>query len=163
MPQIILKINRADDKIIFGDEICCYLASAELPDSVITRLRESQKMVLAFGRDAFACCCQHQLDGVFVKVDTAKPIKSQLKPLREALKGKTLGVLIPPRRHEAMLASEVEPEMVAFDMSDALPHNDFIDWYEELFILPFAVSYEQTPSNISALKSDFVIINAEKS
>lgn len=162
MPQIILKINSADDRIITDDNICCYIAASDLPAAVISKLISIGKMVLAYGDNALEFCRNHKLDGVFIKVDTSRPIKSQLKPLREALKGKTLGALIPPRRHEAMLTSEVEPEVVAFDMSDGIPHNEIISWYEELFLLPCALYYEQAPADISSIKSDFVIINAQK-
>lgn len=163
MPQIILKINSADDNIVNNADICCYIVASDLPLSVVNKIVAAGKMVLAFGDDALDKCRQCNLDGVFASVDVTRPIKAQLKPLREALKGKTLGVLLPPRRHEAMLASEVEPEMVAFDMSDNLPHDDFISWYEELFLLPFALSYDAAPADIKSVKSDFVIINAKKS
>lgn len=162
MPQIILKINSADDKIIINDKVCCYLAASNLPVAVIAKLSASGKMVLVYGDNALEVCRNQNLDGVFIKVDVSHPIKAQLKPLREKLKGKTLGVLIPPRRHEAMLASEIEPEVVAFDMSDNLSHDEMIAWYEELFLLPLALYYEQPPANLDSLGSDFVIINAQK-
>ena len=39
MPNIILRVEKQEDKIIKSDEICCYCLSADLPKTSLPRLR----------------------------------------------------------------------------------------------------------------------------
>lgn len=163
MPQIILRINNEDDEIADGDDICCYILDSSLSDARFAQAAAGGKMVLTQGEKAWEVCQRHNLDGVVVKIDPSRPVKVQIKPLREKLAHKTLGVIIPPRRHEAMLASEVEPEFVAFDLSGGNINIELIDWYNDLFLLPSALDFADAAPDMPSLKSDFVIINAQKS
>ena len=162
MPQIILKINQNNDKIIINDKICCYIAQTSLNDGKINELINTGKMVLAQGDNELEFCKKHNLDGVVKEIDATKPVKPQLKPLRESLGKKTLGAVIPPRRHEAMLASETEPEFVALKIDDLAKATELIDWYNELFLLPLALEFEADLPSWDKVKTDFVIIDAEK-
>ena len=162
MPQIILKINSNNDKIIQDEKICCYIADTSLDKSKITEIVKSGKMVLAQGTNDFDCCQKYNLDGVVTEVDEKKPIKAQIKPLREKLNKKTLGVIIPPRRHEVMLAGEIEPEFMVLKIDNLTKFESLIDWYNDLFLLPLALEFSDEIPPLQLLKTDFVIIDAEK-
>ena len=162
MPRIILKINNESDEIALSDKISCYVVDSKLGAAKIATTVKSGKMVLAQGKEAINCVQKYNLDGVLIEVDTSKPIKSQLKPLRNQLAKKTLGVIIPPRRHEAMLASEIEPEFVVFKIDDLSVSASFLSWYNELFLLPFALQFDRNIPPLEHMNTDFVIVSAEK-
>ena len=162
MPRIILKINNENTILPISEQVCCYMADSRLSAEMFQRLIQSGKMVLSFGDNAYEVCRQYNLDGVVVIIDSSKPVKIQLKPLREKLKNKTLGVIIPPRRHEAMLAGEVEPEFVAFRLQDYASSKELIEWYNDLFLLPLALDFSASDKPIPPEWDDFVIIDAKK-
>lgn len=161
MPQIILSLNTPEDKIYSSDQISCYLLADTLPDAAFQQAVASGKMVLSIGEKALDLCRQFDLDGVVKEVDPQLPVKIQLKPLREALKKKTLGAIIPARRHEAMLAAEVEPEFIAFRSADLAGVAELTAWYNDLFLMPLAFVASDNPTKAMALDVDFVIINAK--
>ena len=161
MPNIILRINNPEDKIIANDDICCYCLSSDLPKTKFDEAIASGKMVLAEGDKALEKCKEYNLDGVVKQIDTSKPLKAQVKFLREALKKKTLGIIIPARRHEAMLAGEVEPEFIAFYSDDKTTDDDIISWYNDLFLMPLAWLCEASADAQKTDKVDFMIISAE--
>lgn len=157
MPNIILKINAASDKIYRSDNICCYFVAAPLPAAMQNELAASGKMILA------APGVEMPADGLVAEVDSSKPVKVQLRPLREKLgTKKVLGAVINPTRHEAMLASEVEPEFVAFRLTaeNLSKAADVIKWYNELFLIQSAADLSAGLQDIKGLDVDFVIINS---
>ncbi len=163
MPKIILKINSAADRIVDSEKICCYLAEASLPEEVFTKCRETGKMVLLCGQAAAVQCQKFDLDGIVIEPDPAQPLKAQIKKDQALLKhGKVLGVIIPPRRHEAMLASETEPDFVAFrlGMAEVQTAAEVIAWYNDLFLIQSALDLSKGPQDISGIETDFVIINS---
>lgn len=163
MPQFILKINTPDDKIYDDDKIVCYLADTALPDSLLQNLCSGSKMLLLSGAGAPERCKQIGADGVVSVVDTSKPVKAPLQKVREVIGEKAVLVpVIPPRRHEAMLAAETEPALVAFTVT---PENldtaaPLLKWYNELFLIQSAVDLTAGLVDISDLEADFVIINS---
>lgn len=160
MPQIIQLIEKDEDEIIVSDKVACYIVAAELSVKKIQAAAAVGKMVLCQGNNALDMCRLHNLDGIVAKVDVSKPLKAQVKPLREALKKKTLGVIVPARRHEAMLAGEVEPDFIAFYSSAAEHDADFLSWYDELFLIPSA--WVASGSETAVPETDFVIADAKK-
>lgn len=159
MPNIILKINSPAAKIYESENICCYLADSALPDALLKQLAATGKMLLLYGAKAGETAA----DGVVVEVDSAKPVKAQIRPLREQLGSKkALGVVINPTRHEAMLASETEPEFVAFRVNaeNIEKAREVIKWYNELFLIQSAADLSAGPVDIKGLDVDFVIINS---
>lgn len=159
MPQIILFVENAGDKIAVSDKIACYIAADTLPAAKIEELVSFKKMVLCCGERALEVCKEHNLDGVVKEIDVKKPVKAQLKPLREALKKKTLGVIVPARRHEAMLAGEVEPEFIAFYPLENGHDVELLSWYNDLFLIPaawVADSREDLAADV-----DFLIVKAK--
>ena len=161
MPNIILRIEKTDNKIYQDENICCYCLSDELPKAKFDEVIASGKMVLVEGKNALAKCKEYNLDGVMVEPDISKPLKVQLKSLRENLKKKTLGVVIPARRHEAMLAGEVEPEFIAFYSVDKNKDNEVISWYNDLFLIPLAWVCEADTTEEKEKTVDFMIVSAE--
>ena len=121
----------------------------------------TNKMVLVKGDNALEKCKEYNLDGVVKQIDTSKPLKVQVKSLREALKKKTLGVIIPARRHEAMLAGEVEPEFIAFYSDNKDKDDDIISWYNDLFLMPLAWVCETSIDSRKKDMVDFMIVSAE--
>ena len=163
MPEIILKINNTEDKIYQADNICCYLADANLPQSVINNIIKTGKMLLLLGVKSAEQVKAMQAAGAVVSLDSSQPIKKQLRPLRENMGAKkVLGAIIEPSRHEAMLASEVEPEFVAFRITTQNQNNakEIIAWYNELFLIQSAADLSGGLQDISDLDVDFVIINS---
>lgn len=159
MPQIILLIEDAEDKIAVSDKIACYIAADTLPADKIKELISLNKMVLSCGVKALEICKEYNLDGVVKEIDVKKPIKAQLNPLRDALKKKTLGVIIPARRHEAMLAGEVEPEFIAFYPLENGHDAELLSWYNDLFLIPAA--WVADSKEDLAADVDFLIVKAK--
>ncbi len=162
MPQIILAINNPDDEVVNSNDISCYLISDNLSEQQIKKALSFGKMVLVKGENAIDVCNKYNLDGVVKKVDTSKPIKIQLKYLREKLRKKTLGVIIPARRHEAMLVGEVEPEFIAFYSDNQLKDKDVISWYNDLFLIPSAWIVDDNLEKANLMEVDFLIIDSKK-
>lgn len=161
MPQIILSIEDPSDKIYQTETITCYIVDSKLPTSVVSAVIATGKMVLAQGEKALELCKSCNLDGVVYQPDTSKPLKSQLKPLRAALKNKTFGVIIPAHRHESMLAGEIEPEFIAFYPTSPTTDKEVISWYNELFLIPLAWICSDNPSNTNFENVDFAIVKAK--
>lgn len=158
MPDIILKINTPEDKIYTSDHICCYWFASKPGADQRQQTAAAGKLILASPDIDIA-----DNDGVVVAVDSAKPLKAQIRPWREKIGGKrALGVIINPTRHEAMLASETEPEFVAFRFSqnNAAAASEVIKWYNELFLIQSAVDLSGGLVDIQGLDVDFVIINS---
>ena len=162
MPKIILNIQKNEDIIAKDENIACYIVSDTLAETKIKEVVTTGKMVLVEGKSALDVCQKMGLDGVVMQVDTQKPLKVQIKPLREKLKKKTLGVLIPARRHEAMLVGETEPDFIAFELCEGEHDAEVINWYNELFLIPCAAVLPETGKLPNAFDVDFVIINAKK-
>ena len=161
MPNIILRIKNPDDKIITNDDICCYCLSSYLPKAKFDEAIALGKMVLIEGDKSLEKCKEYNLDGVVKQIDTSKPLKAQVKLLRENLKKKTLGIIIPARRHEAMLAGEIEPEFIAFYSDDKTKDDDVISWYNDLFLIPLAWVCEAPADAQKTDKVDFMMVSAE--
>ena len=161
MPQIILYIKKNTDHIFCSDKISCYIVDDTLPAATIKQVQATDKMVLAMGPDALDICRKYNLDGLIKEIDVTKPVKAQLKPLREELKKKTLGVIIPARRHEAMLAGEVEPEFIAFKQTNSTDLDEVVFWYNDLFLIPLALVADIKDRINQLPEVDFVIVEAK--
>jgi hypothetical protein len=162
MSQIILSIAADNDKIVRSDDIACYIVADNLAATTINQVVATGKMVLVQGTQALEICNKYNLDGVVKEIDATKPLKPQVKPLREKLKKKTLGIIVPARRHEAMLAGEVEPEFIAFKSENLVGSKEDIDWYNEFFLIPLAVVVQDELGPAAELKADFIITKALK-
>ncbi len=162
MPQIILNITSDSDKIYNSSDIACYIIADSLSSTKIKEAVSTNKMVLVAGEDSLQVCKQYGLDGIIKILDEKKPVKTQLKPLREALKNKTLGVVTPVRRHEAMLVGEVEPDFIVFEKEVSVRNPDVIGWYNDLFLIPLVLSGCDKEDQSLHENVDFVIIDSKK-
>lgn len=163
MPKIILKINSAADTVYDSDDVCCYLAAASLPEDVLEKCQKTGKMVLLCGEGAAEKCKALGLDGMVVEPDVQKPLKVQVKKEQSVIGvHKALGIVIPARRHEAMLAGETEPDFVAFKYApeDSAAALEVIRWYNELFLIQSAVDLTSGLQDTTGADVDFVIINS---
>ena len=161
MPNIILRITKQSDKIFKNEGICCYCLSDSLPKALFDEAVATGKMVLVEGNKALEKCKEYNLDGVVKEVDVSKPLKAQVKALREALKKKTLGIIIPARRHEAMLAGETEPEFIAFYSNNEDKDDELISWYNDLFLIPLAWVCSDKQDKEKNWDVDFMMVSAE--
>lgn len=164
MSQIILKIETPDDVVYNDGRVCCCLFDASLPEEFLLKARRNfPGLSLLCGKDAAVLCKHLDFDGVVAEADVSKPLKAPLKKIREVIgPRKALGIIIPPRRHEAMLASEVEPEFVAFDFhpEEAGQARDVIKWYNELFLIQSAVVFNPAVRDKDFPETDFLMINS---
>ena len=161
MPNIILRITKQSDKIFKNEDICCYCLSDSFPKALFDEAVATGKMVLVEGNKALEKCKEYNLDGVVKEVDVSKPLKAQVKALREALKKKTLGIIIPARRHEAMLAGETEPEFIAFYSNNEDKDDELISWYNDLFLIPLAWVCSDKQDKEKNRDVDFMMVSAE--
>lgn len=163
MSKIILKIESENAKIYRDENICCYLVNSALSVDFIKSFADSDKMLLLYGENAPALCKSLNTDGLVWELDTSLPIKAQIIRIREiAGPRKILGTVIPPRRHEAMLVSETEPEFVVFKFSeaDSAAALKVVGWYNELFLIQSAIDLSEGLQDVKAFEPDFVIINS---
>ncbi len=161
MPQFILKISRPEEEVVAAQDVCCYLLSTSLGEEYIRRFDCRGKLLLLEGEKAAELCRALKADGVVLAADLKKPLKAPLLKIREQLgKKAVIGVVIPPRRHEAMLVSETEPEFIAFrEEGDLSAAKEVVDWYNELFLIQSAwYPTEENPTQPFP-ETDFVILN----
>ena len=164
MPEIILKINTCSDEVYEDDKICCYLLETSLGETYLSRFDRKDKLVLLIGAGAEDLCRRLNFDGVVTEPDLQQPLKSQIKKSRELIGNKkVLGVIICPRRHEAMLAGEAEPEFIAFKFKaeEKAKAKAVIRWYNELFLIQSALIYDSSLQDIASYPMDFLIINSQ--
>lgn len=163
MSRFILKINQISDPLPEDEAIVCYAADASLADDFLTGLNNRDKMLLLFGPEAADRCKQLQADGVLFEPDPKLPLKVQVKKVRANIGERAvLGLIIPPRRHEAMLAAETEPAFVAFKYpaEDASRAEATVKWYNELFLIQSALDLESDVKINPLPEADFIIINS---
>ena len=163
MPQIILKINNEKDKIYEADDICCYIASTSLSNSILDKIIKTNKLLLWQGEKA-EDKIENTGNGIVISTNSREPIKAQLKSIRKQLKRpKILGAIIEPSRHEAMLASEIEPEFVAIRIrqENIAKAKEIIAWYNELFLIQIAADMSEYKGSKDDFDVDFVIINSQ--
>ncbi len=163
MPQFILNINSASDTVYRDENICCYLLNESLPDGYVQSFSAEGRLVLLGGKNAAERCKLLNADGVVADISSDYPIKAQVAKVAEKLgKGKVLGVVVCARRHEAMLASETEPQFVAFRFApeEKDKAQELIAWYNELFLIQCAVDLRGGLQNLDGIDADFVIINS---
>ena len=167
MQNFIVRITQENINLLSRPEISCFVlpdtCSPEFGKRFITEAARADKPVLIEGENALTVCKNFSADGIIL--DTSKlenpaiPIKDVQKQAPHAV----LGVICRNRRHEAMLVSECEPDLIIFKFwKDGLEHNkELLDWYAELFLIKNAAQIEDD-IDFSALKADFVILDDTK-
>ena len=102
------------------------------------------------------------LDGVMIRHSVDEKFAKYIKPVQKQFKNKFMGIYCNPSRHEAMIASEAEPDFVAFDVNEenAAEALEVMSWYAELFLIQSAVTYFEKIDKKLLDFADFVILNA---
>lgn len=165
MPKFIIKISSPDKTLVNNQDICCYLADESSAPEALQAAISSDKLVLATGEDAINFCLKKNLDGVLTSHLVDEKYGKYIKSLQKELGGRKFwGAEINPSRHEAMIASEEEPEFVAFRVtkdSEAIA-AEILDWYGELFLIQSALFYSSEISQELLEKTDFLILNTDE-
>ena len=161
MPKFMLKIGPNDQNLINNEDICCYIADEKSAKAVLAQAISSDKLVLGTNKEFMQ---QFGLDGLLLTTEVDEKFAKSIKPLQKELKGKFLGVNCAPTRHEAMLASEAEPDFVCFllEKENQEQGKAVIKWYSELFLIQQAIPYFEKIDEEILKIADFVILNASE-
>lgn len=161
MPKFIIKIEEKDTDFINNDDICCYIADEKSNKKVLAAAKASDKLVLGANIDFTG---NEELDGVMIRHPVDEKFAKFIKPLQKQLKNKFIGIYCNPSRHEAMIASEAEPDFVAFDVREENEAEalEVMSWYAELFLIQSAVTYFEKIDEKMLNFADFVILNTSE-
>lgn len=166
MQKFIIKIEEENFSLIQDTNIGCYILSSTLPETFVQKFAaeaaQKDKIVLVDGENAPLLCKKLDLDGVVADVSRSEKIKKELKTVRSVIgKNKFLGVVCRGRRHEAMIASEEEPDFLAFKAwKDGIENiRELVAWYNELFLIQSAVYCVDEGMDFKDFECDIVILN----
>lgn len=162
MPKFILKINAADEALINNDDICCYLVDENSDPKIVKAAEASDKLVLSVGENAAAVCLEQNLDGALIVREVDDKYAKFIKPIQKQLAKKFLGLSCEATRHAAMIASEAEPDFVAFQIPSQNQKEaaEVLRWYGELFLVQSALFYSPQLDDELLKLTDFIILNA---
>lgn len=162
MPKFILKINAADEALINNDDICCYLIDENSDPKIVKLAEASDKLVLSVGENAAAVCLEQNLDGALIVREVDDKYAKFIKPIQKQLAKKFLGLSCEATRHAAMIASEAEPDFVAFQIPSQNQKEaaEVLRWYGELFLVQSALFYSPQLDDELLKLTDFIILNA---
>lgn len=162
MPKFILKINADDAVLINNEDICCYLADEKSNPEIVNAAQASDKLLLAVGENAAADCTERNLDGALIIHEVDDKFAKFIKPLQKQLSKKFFAVSCAPTRHQAMIASEIEPDFVAFKIAldKQAEAKEVLRWYAELFLVQSALFYDPQLDEEVLNLTDFIILNA---
>lgn len=115
MQKFIVKIEDENYGHIQDNRLECYILTSALAPEFIRNFAaqavEKNKIVLIEGENAAGLCREYDLDGIVLDLSCSEKIKAEIKTARAVVgKNKFLGVICRNRRHEAMVASEEEPD-----------------------------------------------------
>ena len=164
MQKFIIIITQADFDLLTHAELECFILSANLPADFINkftaRARTENKIILTQTAED---CLKFGLDGVLLDLSKSENLAADFKKETSGLKNKFTGIICRNRRHEAMLASECEPDFVAFKVwTDGQEKiRDLTDWYNEFFLIQSAL-IPQDEVDFLSFKTDFVILDDTK-
>ena len=158
MPKFIIKIEEKDNELLNNDDICCYFADEKSNKKVLALAKTSDKLVLGEGVEF---CLEAELDGVLIRHQVDEKFAKYIKPIQKQLKKQSMGIYCQPSRHEAMIASEAEPDFVIFDVNENNQKEalEVMPWYSELFLIQSAVSYFDKIDEKLLNFADFIILN----
>ncbi len=169
MPKFIIKIlDTAEDNLIKNDDIDCFLLSSNLAKEdvflLVEAIRAEDKLVLIEGANAIELCQEAKADGIVADLSDAKQIKKEINAIKSKLGDLILGVVCRPRRHEAMVVSENEPDFIVFRTWEQGQANilALTKWYSELFFMQQALMIEEDGVDYRDYASDMVIVSPQQ-
>lgn len=163
MQKNIIRVDKADDKILENMHEECYALDASLNEAFcrtfIEKADADEQIVLFYGENAITVAKNFKADGVILDLG-AEDVKDKLAAIRKELgKNSIVGLFTRNRRHESMLISEAEPDFIIFkiwkDGFDSV--KELTDWYSDFFLIQSAAWLMEDGVNIADLKTDFVI------
>nr|QIM10394.1 hypothetical protein PlAlph_2860 [uncultured Alphaproteobacteria bacterium] len=168
MPNFILNIRSAEDELFLSDSFLqCYLLNSEIEQNALKclceKLLNAGKIVLLFGARALDLCAPLKADGVLLDLSASENIKRDMASARSLIKGGILGVVSRNRRHEAMIASENEPDFIVFKIwkDGSAQTLELSKWYNEFFLLQQAVMPQDDRADFEQYPSDMVILTPQ--
>ncbi len=164
MQNFIIRITQKNFLLTERAEIGCFILPDTLEDAFagefVHKARQNGKLALVAGQAALNKYAAWQADGLII--DTSKEAAPQkvLKVAKEKAPQALIGAVVRNRRHEAMLASEAEPDFVIFRVwADGFAATqELLTWYSELFLIQCAAQIEE-PCAYAALSADFIILD----
>lgn len=168
MPNFILNIRSAEDELFLSDSsLQCYLLNSEIEQAALQRLCEkllnAGKIVLLSGVRALEQYAPLKADGVLLDLSASADVKKDMSSARRLMKGGILGVISRNRRHEAMIASENEPDFIVFKIwkDGSAQTLELSKWYNEFFLLQQAVMPQDGRADFEQYPSDMVILTPQ--
>ena len=165
MPNFILNINSPDDDLLLAnpDIQCCLLNSEiepKLLKKIIFQLQQAERIVLLFGANACELCNQLSVDGVALDLSKSNNLKQDITYARKQIGKKFLGAIVRNRRHEAMVASENEPDFIIFKIWEQGFEQtlSLAEWYSEFFLLQMAIFPQDDDVDIKRYPADILIL-----
>lgn len=165
MQKFIIKITEENDELIQDPAIECYLLTSTLAPEFIAGFKAQaaakDKIVLAEGENAASVCREHNLDGIVIDVSSSEKIKAEFEKNKKIIGSKIIGMITRNRRHEAMIASECEPDFLIFQawVDGQEKVKELVAWYNELFLIQSAVICRDENVEFKDFNADIVILN----
>lgn len=166
MQKFIIQITEENAELIQDSALECYLLTSSLSKEFMADFAQKaaakKKLVLVEGLDAANLCKELNLDGAIIDLSGTERIKPEFEKAKRLVgSGKSIGLIIRNRRHEAMVASECEPDFVIFQVwNDGLDKmRELVNWYSELFLIQSAVICRDDSVDFKSLEADIVILN----
>lgn len=166
MQKFIVKITEENDALIQDDALECYLLTSSLSPAFVRKFAgqasAAGKIVLSGGEEAARMCRDYNLDGLLLDLSKAGSIRQEFDKARKtAGKDAVIGIISRSRRHEAMIASECEPDFLAFGVWQDGYENTaaLLKWYSELFLIQSAADIRDENVDFAGLTADIVILN----
>ncbi len=165
MQKFIIRINEEDFSLPEQSAAECYILTDSLDAGFITEFAKKAKtqqfITLA---ETSETCLKFGLDGVLLDLAKSENVAADFTKQTDGLKGKFVGVICRNRRHEAMLASECEPDFVAFRAwcDGAEKIRALTDWYNEFFLIQSAIIPQDDSLDFTSFRTDFVILDDRK-
>ncbi len=161
MQKIILHITKEDFAPITDSRFECFILSEDLSshfkNEFTLKAKQLNKLVLGLSiSDVLA----YNLDGIVLDLSKSEHIAADYKKQTKDLKNKIVGIICRNRRHEAMLASECEPDFLVFRAwRDGIEKvKELTSWYNEMFLIQSAL-LPMEEIDYSSFKTDFVVLD----
>ncbi|MBR2300211.1 MAG: hypothetical protein IJ870_06560 [Alphaproteobacteria bacterium] len=161
MQKIIFKITKENLSLAADSRFECFVLeenlSSHFKQTFTHQAQQSGKLVLGFSlSDVLA----YHLDGIILDLSKSEHIKRDFNTQTKDLKNKFIGVICRNRRHEAMIASECEPDFIIFRAwRDGIENiKELTSWYNEMFLIQSAL-YPQEDFDYQSFETDFVILD----
>ena len=164
MQKNIIRIEKKDEELLKNLTAECYALDTAIDgdfcQKFIDKALKNEKIVLFYGENAVTLAKKYNADGVIMDIG-AEGLKDKMPNLRKELgKDKFIGLFTRPRRHEAMLVSEAEPDFIIFKVwKDGFDNiKELTDWYADFFLIQSAAWIVDKDVDYSTLATDFVIV-----